>query len=104
TARALGSTLLLAALGVGFSPTRALVVLCLAAAASLIPIASGGAIANVSATAAVLLTLGVHKEQAINFGLASGILLCSTAATAAIVGVAASVASGRRAHSLARAA
>ena len=62
TSRALGSTLLLAALGVGFSPPLALVVLCLSAAASLIPIASGGAIANVSATAAILLALGVHKE------------------------------------------
>ena len=82
TSRALGSTLLLAALGVGFSPTLALVVLCLSAAASLIPIASGGAVANVGATAAVLLALGVHSEQAINFGLASGILLCGTAAAA----------------------
>ena len=82
TTRALGSTLLLAALGVGFSPTLALVVLCLSAAASLIPIASGGAVANVGATAAVLLALGVHSEQAINFGLASGLLLCGTAAAA----------------------
>jgi hypothetical protein len=96
SSRALGSTLLLAALGVGFSPTLALVVLCLAAAASLIPIASGGAIANVSATAAVLLALGVHKDQAINFGLASGLLLCATAASAAIVGLATSFAIGRR--------
>ena len=94
--RALGSTLLLAALGVGFSPTLALVVLCLSAAASLIPIASGGAVANVGATAAVLLALGVHKDQAINFGLASGLLLCGTAASAAIVGVATSFALGRR--------
>lgn len=103
TSRAIGSTLLLAALGVGFSPRIALVVLCLAAAASLIPIASGGAIANVSATAAVLLALGVHKEQAINFGLASGMLLCMTATAAAIVGVATSLAYGRRAQMLARA-
>jgi hypothetical protein len=102
TSRALGSTLLLAALGVGFSPTLALVVLCLSAAASLIPIASGGAIANVSATAAILLALGVHKDAAINFGLASGLLLCSTAAVAAIVGVAASVAIGLRAHLVGR--
>jgi DNA invertase Pin-like site-specific DNA recombinase len=36
---------LLVALGVGFSPPLALVVLCLSAAAALIPIASGGAIA-----------------------------------------------------------
>jgi hypothetical protein len=87
SSRATGSTLLLAALGVGFSPRLALVVLCLSAAAALIPVASGGAIANVGATAAVLLALGVHKEQAINFGLASGLLLCATAAAAAAVGV-----------------
>ena len=64
----------------------------------MIPIASGGAIANVSATAAILLALGVHKDAAINFGLASGLLLCGTAAVAAIVGVAASVAIGLRAQ------
>jgi hypothetical protein len=104
TSRAIGSTVLLAALGVGFSPQIALVVLCLAAAAALIPIASGGAIANVSATAAVLLALGVHKEQAVNFGLASGMLLCMTAAAAALVGLATSLATGRRAQMHARAA
>ncbi len=104
TTRALGSTLLLSALGVAFSPTLALVVLCLAAAASLIPITSGGAIANVGATAAVLLALGVHREQAINFGLASGLLLCGTAAAAAIIGVATSLAFGLRARMLASAA
>jgi len=96
TTRAFGSTCLLASLGVGFSPKLALVVLCLAAAASLIPIASGGAVANVSATAAILLALGVHKDQAINFSLASGLLLCGTAAAAALIGVAASVVCARR--------
>ena len=100
TTRATGSTLLLAALGAGFSPTLALVVLCLAAAASLIPVTSGGAIANVSATAAVLLALGVHRQQAINFGLASGLLLCTTAAAAAVVGLATSLALSRRRHTL----
>jgi hypothetical protein len=99
--RALGSTVLLAALGIGFSPKLALVVLCLSAAASLIPIASGGALANVGATAAVLLALGVHKEQAINFGLASGLLLCATAAAAALAGVSASLVAGFRARQLA---
>jgi hypothetical protein len=44
------------------------------------------------------LALGVHKDAAINFGLASGLLLCSTAALAAIVGVTASVALGLRAR------
>jgi hypothetical protein len=96
--RALGSTCLLAALGVGFSPTLALVVLCLTAAAALIPIASGGAVANVGATAAVLLALGVHGGQAINFSLASGLLLCGTAAAAAMVGTATSLAIRLRTH------
>jgi hypothetical protein len=104
TSRAFGSTMLLAALGVGFSPEIALVVLCLSAAASLIPIASGGAIANVSATAAILLALGVHKEQAINFGLASGLMLCGTAAVAALAGVSASLVTGYRARQTVRAA
>ncbi len=101
SSRAFGSTLLLAALGVGFSPNLALVVLCLSAAASLIPVASGGAVANVGATAAILLALGVHKEQAINFGLASGLLLCTTAAVAAVSGVAASLVARRLAASVA---
>jgi hypothetical protein len=96
TSKASGSTLLLAALGIGFSPKLALVVLCLSAAASLVPIASGGAVASVGTTAAVLLALGVQREQAINFGLASGLLLCATALAAAAVGFAISLASGRR--------
>ena len=49
----------------------------------------------------MLLALGVHREQAINFGLASGLLLCGTAVVAAIVGVATSVALGWRAHAVA---
>jgi hypothetical protein len=75
-------------------------VLCLSAAASLIPIASGGVIANVGATAAVLLALGVRSGTAINFGLASGLLLCVTAVAAAVIGLAASVACAYHARSL----
>jgi uncharacterized membrane protein YbhN (UPF0104 family) len=104
TTRAFGSMLLLAALGAGFSPVVALVVLCLAAAAALIPVTSGGVIASVGATAAVLLALGVHRQEAINFGLASALLLCSTAAVAAVVGLATSVALSRRPRALAAAA
>jgi hypothetical protein len=55
--RALGSTLLLWALGVGFSPTFALIILCLAAAASILPITAGGAIAGVGATS------GAHRSR-----------------------------------------
>jgi Lysylphosphatidylglycerol synthase TM region len=98
TTRALGSTVLLASLGVAFSPTLALVVLCLGAAASLIPITSGGAIVNVSTTAGILLALGIGKEQAINFGLASGLLLCGTALLAALIGVALSLTLSLRAR------
>ena len=85
--RALGNTLLLWALGVGFSPTFALVVLCLAAAASILPITAGGAIASIGATSGVLLALGVPTRAAVNFSLASGLLLTSTALVAAIIGV-----------------
>jgi hypothetical protein len=86
TTRAVGSAALLAALGVSFSPTLALVVLCLGAAAGILPITSGGAVANIGATSGVLLMLGVHKEAAINFGLASGMMLAGTALIAGICG------------------
>ncbi len=91
TSRAMGSTLLLAALGVGFSPTLALVVLCMAAAASILPITAGGAAVGVGATAAVLLALGVSKSAAINFSLASGLLLTSAALVAALIGLSGSL-------------
>ncbi len=103
TARALGSAVLLASLGVAFSPTLALVVLCLGAAASLLPITSGGAIVNVSMTAGTLLALGIDRDQAINFGLASGLLLCGTALLAALVGVTLSLTLSLRAQTLANA-
>jgi hypothetical protein len=85
--RALGHTCLLLALGVGFSPTFALLVLCLAAAASILPITAGGAIVSIGATSGVLLALGVPARPAVNFSLASGLLLTSTALVAAVIGV-----------------
>jgi hypothetical protein len=96
--RALGNTLLLWALGVGFSPTFALVILCLAAAASILPITAGGAIASIGATSGILVALGVPTRAAVNFSLASGLLLTSTALVAAVIGVSGSVifALGRR--------
>jgi len=87
TMRALGSTLLLSAIGVGWSPSLALVILCMAAAASILPITAGGAIVSVSATSGVLLALGVTQRAAINFSLASGMLLTVTALAAAAIGV-----------------
>src|SRR4051812_43968983 len=44
--RAFGSAALLAALGLSFSPATALTVICLGAAAGVIPITSGGAVVN----------------------------------------------------------
>jgi lysylphosphatidylglycerol synthase-like protein len=89
--RALGSTVLLSALGFRFSPTTALCVLCLSAAAGVVPITAGGLIASVGATAAILLTLGVGKDIAINFSLASGLLIASSAGLAALCGAALSI-------------
>ncbi len=77
----------------------ALVILCMAGAASILPITAGGAIANMGATAGVLFALGVSKDVAINFSLASGLLLTSAALAAAVVGVTASLAlPAARAH------
>jgi hypothetical protein len=70
------------------------------AAASLIPVTSGGVIPSVGETAAALLTLGVHRQEAINFGLASGLLLCTTAAAPIVL--ATSFALSRRPRALAR--
>jgi hypothetical protein len=92
TTRALGSALLLTALGFAFSPTTALCVICLSAAAGVIPITAGGAIANVGASAGILLALGVGKNVAINFSLASGLLLVTSASAAALCGLVLSVA------------
>jgi hypothetical protein len=92
TARALGSVLLLSALGLRFSPTTALCVICLSAAAGVVPITAGGLAVNVGATAAILLALGVGKDMAINFSLASGLLITSSAALAALSGAALSIA------------
>jgi hypothetical protein len=90
--RVLGCTLLLSALGAGFSPSFALVVICLAAATSILPITAGGAIVNIGTTSVVLLGLGVTPRAAINFPLASGMLLTLSALVAAAVGAAASIA------------
>jgi hypothetical protein len=87
TTRATGSALLLSALGFAFSPSTALCVLCLLAAAGIVPITAGGAATNVGATAAILLTLGVGKDIAINFSLASGLLLLTSASVAALSGL-----------------
>jgi len=91
TARALGTTFLLSALGVRFSPTFALVVVCVSAATAILPITAGGAVAGMGTTAGVLFALGVSKNVALNFSLASGLLLTSAALTAAALGLSGSL-------------
>jgi hypothetical protein len=91
TSRALGSTFLLSALGVRFSPTLALVVVCVSAATAILPITAGGAVAGMGTTAGVLFALGVSKNVALNFSLASGLLLTSAALTAAALGLSGSL-------------
>lgn len=91
TTRALGMTLLLRAIGIGFSPTIALVVLCMAAAASVLPITAGGAVAGLGATAGVLLALGAGRSAAIDFSLASGLILNGAALAAGVAGIAISL-------------
>jgi hypothetical protein len=85
--RALGSTLLLSALGVRFSPTLALVVLCMSGATSVLPITAGGAVAGMGTTAGVLFALGLAKGVAVNFALAAGLLLTGAALAAAALGL-----------------
>jgi hypothetical protein len=89
--RALGSTLLLNALGVRFSPTLALVVLCMSGAMSILPITAGGAVAGMGTTAGVLFALGVSKGVAVNFSLASGLMLTGVALAAAVLGLSGSL-------------
>jgi len=101
--RSLGNTLLLWALGVGFSPTFALVILCMAAAASILPITAGGAIVGVGATSGVLLALGVPTREAVNYAVASGLLLTCSALVAAMIGVCGSILFASRGGHLVRA-
>ena len=95
TTRAVGSALLLSALGFAFSPTIALCVLCLSAAAGVIPITAGGAVVNAGATAGILFALGVGKDIAINFSLASALLLITSATAAGLCGAGVSLARRR---------
>jgi hypothetical protein len=93
TVRAIGTAVLLTALGLSFSPTTALCVLCLCAATGVVPITAGGAVANAGAAAAILLALGSGEDLAINFSLASGLLLVTSATVAALAGFTLSVTS-----------
>jgi hypothetical protein len=54
---------------------------------SILPIAVGGAVAGMGTTAGVLLALGVSKGVAVNFSLASGLMLTGAALAAAALGL-----------------
>ena len=63
SARAFGSAALLSALGLSFAPQTALTVICLGAAAGIIPITSGGAVVNAGAAAAILLACRQPRDS-----------------------------------------
>jgi uncharacterized membrane protein YbhN (UPF0104 family) len=90
-ARIVAGACLLVALGAEPSPMFVLVVLCMAGMMSVVPITAGGGVATVGASAAVLLALGVSKDVAINFSLASGMLGTVAALAAALFGAGLSV-------------
>jgi len=90
TMRAVAGTLVLSALGAGFSPSSVLVVICLSAATSILPITAGGVLVNVGTTSVVLLGIGVSRDAAIIFSLASGMLLTFSAFAAVVLGAAGS--------------
>ena len=56
-------------------------------ATAVIPITAGGAVAGMGTTAGVLYALGVSHGDAVNYSLASGLLLTSAALAAAAVGL-----------------
>src|SRR5207244_12455138 len=98
SSRAFGSAALLIVLGLSFSPMTALTLSWLGVAAGVIPITSCGAVVNAGSTAGILLALGVGKDIAINFSLASGLLLVVSALVATASGVVASLAIGAAAR------
>jgi hypothetical protein len=60
-------------------------------ATSILPITAGGAVAGMGTTAGVLLALGVSKGTAVNFSLASGLMLTGAALAAAALGLSGSL-------------
>jgi hypothetical protein len=60
-------------------------------ATSILPVTAGGAVAGMGTTAGVLLALGVSKGVAVNFSLASGLMLTGAALAAAALGLSGSL-------------
>jgi hypothetical protein len=74
-ARALGTLLLLAAMGISSSPAAAVIVVTLMAASAVLPVGFMGSLAQVGSAAAALAALGVAADRAVTFGLASSLLV-----------------------------
>ena len=73
--RAVALFVLLAALGVGWSFTLALLFLCATAASTALPIAPAGAATQAGAGAAILAIAGVHTSHAIAFAISAQALV-----------------------------
>jgi hypothetical protein len=80
-------TLLLAALGLGFSFPLAMMFLCAGAAADALPIALGGAATQVGAGATLLVVSGIGASEALGFALAAQTLLILSGAAVLFLAV-----------------
>jgi Lysylphosphatidylglycerol synthase TM region len=85
--RAIGLTLLLAALGLGFNFPLAMMFLCAAAAAAALPVSPAGAATQVGAGAALLIVSGIGRTEAVGFALAAQTLLILAGAAVLVLSV-----------------
>jgi hypothetical protein len=85
--RATALTVLLAALGHGYSFPLAMMFLCAASAAAALPIALGGAATQIGAGAALLVVSGIGTTEALGFALAAQTLLILSGAAVLLLAV-----------------
>ncbi len=85
--RATALTVLLAALGHGYSFPLAMMFLCAASAAAALPIALGGAATQIGAGATLLVVSGIGTTQALGFALAAQTLLIVSGAAVLFLAV-----------------
>jgi uncharacterized membrane protein YbhN (UPF0104 family) len=69
--RAVATFVLLAALGLGTDFALALAFVCAASASAVLPVAPAGAAMQAGAGAAILIAAGVHRDEALAFGVAA---------------------------------
>jgi len=85
--RATALTLLLAALGLGYSFPLAMMFLCAASAAAALPVALGGAATQVGAGATLLIVSGIGTSEAMGYALAEQTLLILSGAAVLLLAV-----------------